>query len=169
MPAFLTKTNDRFPLLGNTTVSCSQRESLVFYGTLDDFPFFQKRFPVFSERQPFMNHIFNQPVPTVTECVTLTPDADGTVTQMLAQNRLYSITSSPALASLTLTAATGLLYCGLDFVTGSTAPTLAYPSGWTWTGADCVSGAFTPRPNKSYRVAFKSTGANLAATVQEVR
>ena len=117
-----------------------------------------------------MNHIFNQPVPThTTEYVTLTPDADGEVTQVLAQNRLYTIASTPALTSLTLTAATGFLYCGLDFVTGSTAPTLTYTSGWTWTGTDCISGVFTPKANKAYRVAFEVYGSSTTATVQEVR
>ena len=115
-----------------------------------------------------MNHFFHQPEPT-TECVTLTPDSDGAVTQALAQNRLYTIASSPALASLTLTAATGLEYCGLDFVTGSTAPTITYTNGWIWTGVDCASGVFAPRPSKSYRVAFELTGTTLTATVQEVR
>ena len=115
-----------------------------------------------------MNHFFHQPEPT-TECVTLTPDSDGAVAQSLAQNRLYTIASSPALASLTLTAATGLVYCGLDFVTGSTVPTLSYTSGWTWTGADCVSGVFVPKASKSYRVAFESTGSSITTTVQEVR
>ncbi len=115
-----------------------------------------------------MNPLFTQPKPT-TECVTLTPDSDGAVAQALAQNRLYTIASSPALTSLTLTAATGLQYCSLDFVTGSTAPTLSYTSGWTWVGADCTSGAFTPKVSKTYRVAFESSGASVYATVQEVR
>ena len=105
----------------------------------------------------------------VTECITITPDANGEVTQALAQNRLYTIASSPALTSLTLTAATGLQYCGLDFVTGSTEPLIDYTPGWTWTGADCVSGAFVPKASKTYRVAFESSGASVYATVQEVR
>ena len=113
--------------------------------------------------------VFIPTIDPVTEFVTLTPDADGAVEQTLAQNRLYTIASSPALASLTLTAATGLVYCGLDFVTGSTAPTLSYTSGWTWTGADCDSGVFVPKASKSYRVAFELMGTTIAATVQEVR
>lgn len=113
--------------------------------------------------------VFIPTIDPVTEFVTLTPDADGAVEQTLAQNRLYTIASSPALTSLTLTAATGLLYCGLDFVTGSTVPTLSYTTGWTWVGADCTNGVFAPKSSKSYRVALESNGTTIAATVQEVR
>lgn len=99
---------------------------------------------------------------------TITPDENGTISQALANNTLYTVAASPALTYLSISVAAGLKYCGIDFSTGATAPTFAYPAGWTWVGHGCNGGTFVPLASHSYRVGIEAYGESYICNVQIV-
>ena len=114
---------------------------------------------------------YQQSLPQVqlrTREVTITPDANGTISQALANNTLYTVAASPALTYLSISAAAGLKYCGIDFSTGATAPTFAYPAGWIWVGQGCNGGTFVPLASRSYRVGIEAYGESYICNVQIV-
>ena len=111
---------------------------------------------------------YQQPPIIQTAEVTLTPGDNGTLSQALVNNTLYTVAASAVLTYLSIMAATGLKYCGFDFATGATAPTFAYPAGWLWTGYNCANGIFVPQANRRYRCAIEQYGDTYIDTVQQV-
>ena len=115
------------------------------------------------------NYFFRPPILRSAE-VTLTPDAAGVVASSTLQtNTWYTVDPGTYdLSAITLTAADGMKYCGLDFETGTTAPSITCPATWIWVGAGCSGGDFTPSASKNYRVAIEQYGTTYVCTVQEI-
>ena len=97
--------------------------------------------------------------------------SSASITLSLANNTLYTFSSS-AITEINLSAASGMKYCGFEFVTGSTAPTFSYPADgtndWIFEGADCSDGVFYPKSSKRYRVAIEQGFGTYIGTVQKV-
>lgn len=97
--------------------------------------------------------------------------SDASVTLTLQNNSLYYLTNAN-ITAIDLDSASGFLYGGFDFETGSSEPTFSYPADgtndWVFCGADCEDGVFIPQAEKRYRVAIEEGFGTFVGTVQEV-
>ena len=94
--------------------------------------------------------------------ISANPVVSGTLE--MADNTEYRFTS--AVASLTVGAPSSYpadYVSWLVFVSGSTATSLNYPSGWKWSGDDVSNGTFIPAMNKTYNVCVWYDGININA------
>ena len=93
--------------------------------------------------------------------------SDAAVNVVMKNNALYYF-SNNAITGITIDVDNEFKYGGFDFPTGSTAPTFSTPVGWSFNGADCSGGVFTPEANKYYRVAIERGFSTFVVTIQEV-
>ena len=94
--------------------------------------------------------------------------SDAAVEVVMKNNALYYF-SNNAITSITVDVDNNFNYGGFDFQTGSTAPTFSTPVGWSFNGADCSEGVFTPKANKYYRFAIERGYGSYVVTIQEVK
>lgn len=86
----------------------------------------------------------------------------------LADNTIYSGSEQTAL-TIALPATVDVSFiCEIDFTSGTTATTLAYPNTIKWLGDDVANNIFIPAASKRYTIIVAYDGVNYRATVKGV-